>query len=420
MEDHQNSTPNAIGLCLLPSELMQSIFLSLVLPDIIRLKLVSKSFSDIISDRSFVRECNSRSSSTAWLFVYKKRWLRDAVLHGFTDRSDRWFRIPITELLKPVHFHREDLYFLTASGNVFLLASNTVREVIAVNIVSMMVKKIPPSPLGPRGTSSWRRSGMKLVTGPAGSDHFRFMFAEFVENRPFLFIYNSMNDTWETMEAEENNRNKRELVESRGRGRQEEEERVVLNAINGARESVLIAWRGEGEGAVVVRPRFEGGMRSERVGLSWGNGMDRVHVYGDGYMMVVKSEGGERGNMRVVKGIEMWGVERGKEGRWGYIGSVPGEVMRKIERGYGVMMGCLEERNGVIRAALLSNWEGVWDMIWMSYHTNTKEWTWIKLPDCKMKGFNLAGISFSSGLTLPSPNTPPPLPLLPPPNLTLF
>lgn len=399
MEDHQNSAPNAIGLCLLPSELMQNIFLSLVLPEIIRLKLVSKSFSDIISDQSFVRECNSRSSSTAWLFVYKKRWLRDAVLHGFTDRSDRWFRIPITELLKPIRLHSEDLYFLTASGNVFLFASNTVREVIAVNLVTMAVKKIPPSPLGPRGTSSWRRSGMKLVTGPPGSSHFRFMFAEFVENRPVVFVYSSITDTWKATEA----------AEDTNRGQEEEDDKgIFLNVINGRRESVLVACTGACESPVVVRPRLERGGgegerdREMRVGFSWGNVIDRLHVYGDGYMMIVESEGGGRdGRKRVMKGIEMWGV-KGRTGReWQFISKAPGEVMKKIERVYGVMMGCLGQRNGVIRASLVTNWEGVWDIMWISLDSNTNLWSWIPLPDCKMKGCNLAGIGFSSGLTLP-------------------
>ncbi|KAK4257347.1 hypothetical protein QN277_006945 [Acacia crassicarpa] len=406
MEDHQNSTPNAIGLCLLPSELMQNIFLSLVLPEIISLKLVSKSFSDIISDQSFVRECNSRSSSTAWLFVYKKRWLRDAVLHGFTDRSDRWFRIPITELLKPIHFHSEDLYFLTASGNVFLFASNTVREVIAVNLVNMTVNRIPPSPLGPRGTSSWRRSGMKLVTGPPGSAHFRFIFAEFVNNRPVLFVYNSITDSWKSLEAEE------EGTTNRGHTwtREEGNERIFLNVINGRRESVLVACRRDCDAAVVVRPRLErrGGEGERdgemRVGFSWGNVIDRLHVYGDGFMMIVESEGGGRdGKKRVLKGIEMWGVKKGRGGSdtWEFISQAPMDVMKKMERVYGVMMGCLEQRNGVLRACLVTNWEGLWDIMWISFHPNTNHWSWIPLPDCKMKGFNLAGISFSSGLTLP-------------------
>ena len=165
---------------------MQNIFLSLVLPEIIRLKLVSKSFSHIISDHNFLRECNLRSSSTTWLFVYKKRWLRDAVLHSFTDRSDRWFRIPISRLLKPINFHGEDLYFLMASGNFFMFASNTVREIIAVNLVTMTVKRIPPSPLGPRGTSSWRRSGMKLVTRPFVTHHDKLNMRLFMRIAPIL------------------------------------------------------------------------------------------------------------------------------------------------------------------------------------------------------------------------------------------
>ncbi|KAK7328407.1 hypothetical protein VNO77_22512 [Canavalia gladiata] len=406
MDDHRNSTPkNAIGLCLLPQELIQNIFLSLVLPEIVRLKLVNKSFSRIISDHSFVRQCNSLSNSTTWLFVYKKRWLRDAVLHAFTDRSsDRWFRIPIAELLKPVHFHGEDLYFLVASNNVFLFASNTVREVVAVNLVAVTVKKIPPSPLGPRGTSSWRRSGMKLVTDPSGSDHFRFMFAEFVGNRPVLFVYSSETDTWKSTEAEEN---KASGMLPRGSGH------VFLNVVHGPRESVLVASTPECDAPVILRPRFDDARGSANndggltVGFSWGNVIDRLYVYGDGYMMIVKSEGtrvtgedGIRRNLRLLKGVELWGVRL--DGRnWEFLSTVPGEVMRVIEKPYAVMMGCLEEKNGIVRTALVSNCEGLWDMIWLSFDTKWNQWTLMPLPDCKMKGWNMAGISFSSGLTLP-------------------
>lgn len=399
MEDHRNSTTpnnNAIGLCLLPQELIQNIFLSLVLPEIVPLKLVNKSFSRIISDHTFVRHYNSLSSSTTWLFVYKKRWLRDAVLHAFTDRSsDRWFRIPIAELLKPVHFHGEDLYFLAASANVFLFASNNnVREVVAVNLVSVTVKKIPPSPLGPRGTSSWRRSGMKLVTDPSGTGHFRFMFAEFVGNRPVLFVYDSVTDTWRSMEAQEKMVNG---ILPRGG------DRVFLSVVHGPRESVLVASTPECDAPVVLRPRFHDarGGSGLTVGFSWGNVIDRLHVYGDGYMMIVKSEGASaRGNTRVLKGVELWGLSL--DGRvWEFVSSVPGEVMGVIEKPYGVMMGCLEEKNGVVRAALVSNCEGFWDMLWLSFDTKWNRWTSMPLPDCKMKGWNMAGISFSSGLTLP-------------------
>ncbi|KAJ7978855.1 F-box domain containing protein [Quillaja saponaria] len=399
MDDHhQNSSTKAIGLCLLPSELMQNIFLSLVLPEIVRLKLVNKSFSNIISDQNFIRECNLKSKSTTWLFVYKKRWLRDATLHGFTDQSDRWFRIPIIDFLKPINFHGEDLYFLTASGNVFLFASNNVQEVIAVNFVTVTVKIIPPSPLGPRGTSSWRRSGMKLIPGKLGSDHFRFLFAEFIANRPVLFVYESESNKWELMEAEEN-------VDFLPRGSQRGDEYIFLSVVNGARESVLIATEYNCNSPLILRPRFDVRGQDERpltVGFSWGNTIDRLHVYGDGYMMIVKSDGADppNRNLRMIKEIEVWGLSL--NGRnWEYMSSVPNVLIEKIKKPYGVMMGCLEERNGTLRAAMMSNFEGLWDIVWLTFDVKAKEWSWVPLPDCKMKGFNMAGISFSSGLALP-------------------
>ncbi|GAU21279.1 hypothetical protein TSUD_286890 [Trifolium subterraneum] len=337
MGDHRNTASNAIGLCLLPQELIQNIFLSLVLPEIVRLKILNKSFSTLISDHSFIRQCNSLSNSTTWLFVYKKRWLRDAVLHAFTNRSsDRWFKIPIADLLKPVDFHGEDLYFLAASANVFLFASNNVREVVAVNLVSVTVKKIPPSPLGPRGTSSWRRSGMKLVTetddnSSSGSGHFRFMFAEFVGNRPVLFVYDSVTDTWKSREAQES-------VLPRGGLH------VFLSVVHGPRESVLVAVSTpdcDTNTPIVLRPRFDSveGVNLT-VGFNWGNLIDRLHVYGDGYMMIVKSKGNNGRSVRVLKGVELWGLSL--DGRkWEFVSSVPNEVMSVIEKPYGLELDAI-------------------------------------------------------------------------------
>ncbi|KAK7411228.1 hypothetical protein VNO78_02661 [Psophocarpus tetragonolobus] len=389
MENQRSQAPkNAIGLCLLPQELIQSIFLSLVLPEIVRLKLVSKSFSRIISDHTFLRHCNALSSSTTWLFVYKKRWLRDAVLHAVADRRpDRWFRFPAAELLRPARLHAEDLFFLAASNNVLLFASNAVREVLAVNLVSVTVKKIPPSPLGPRGTSSWRRSGMKLVAHPNGSGHFHFIFAEVVSNRPVLFVYDSLTDTWKSTTAEETH----ETDKTPPRGGTHV---FYLNVGHGPRESVLVASTLEREAPVVViRPRFNNNNESLTVGFTWGNVIDRLHVYGDGYMMIVKSE--DVRSVRVLKGVELWGLSC--DGRtWEFVSAVPCVV----EKRFAAMMGCLEEKNGVVRAALVSNCEGVWDMTWLAFDTKWMQWTWMPLPDCKMKGWNMAGISFSSGLTL--------------------
>lgn len=243
---------------------------------------------------------------------------------------------------------------------------------------------------------------MKLVTDPSGSGHFRFMFAEFVGNRPVLFAYNSETDTWKSTEGEENGTSG---FLPRGGAR------VFLNVVHGPRESVLVASTPECDAAVVLRPRFnddgrvgDGGLT---VGFTWGNVIDRLHVYGDGYMMIVKSEGvrvtGENGitrNLRVLKGVELWGLSLDGM-NWEFVSAVPGEVMRVIEKPYGVMMGCLEEKNGIIRATLVSNCDGFWDMLWLSFDTKWNQWTWMPLPDCKMKGWNMAGISFSSGLTLP-------------------
>ncbi|EEF33022.1 uncharacterized protein LOC8276207 [Ricinus communis] len=395
MENPRNSSSNAIGFCLLPCELIQHILLNLALPEIIGLKSLNKSISDIISDQVFVREYNSKSRSTNWLFVYKKRWHRDAVLHGFTDHSDRWFKLQIADLLKPIICTGDSVYFLAASGNFFLFSCNSLKEVIAVNLACKTVKKIPPSPLGPRGTSSWRRSGMKLVSR---SNSFRFLFAELVETRPVLFVYASETDTWRSMEGKEH-------VDKLPRGSQRVGDYIYLNVVNGPYESVVMAIALESpDEPLVVRLRF-GGERDDgerlTVGFSWGNVTDRLYVYGDGYMLVIKSNGvgdAETG-ARVLNDIELWGL--GSSGRrWEYNSRIPSEIMETIKKPYRVIMGCLEHRDGVIRAALLSNFEGLWDIIWLCYNLQRCYWTWVPLPICKMKGLNMAGIAFSSGLTL--------------------
>ncbi|KAL5572738.1 hypothetical protein UlMin_022335 [Ulmus minor] len=393
----RTSSTNALGFCLLPSELIERILLCLALPEIIRFKLVSKTVSAIVSNRDFIRHCNSRWSSSTWLFLYKKRFRRDSLLDGFTDQSDQWFRFSISDLLTPVIFPGEDLFFLTASGNLFLFASNTLQSVITVNLVTNTVKKIPPSPLGRRGTCSWRRSGMKLVPGPVGSGNFRFLFAELVENHPVVFEYESEFDTWRSMVAEETN-------ESLPRAVDQEGDCIYLSAKNRTSENIVIAIRSRSNTPLILRPRFDGRVNESRqltVGFSRGNNIDRLHVYGDGFMMIVKSDGIDRTNTRVkvLSGIEIWGLEL--DGRqWKLLSKLPNTLMEHIKKPYGVMMGCLEERNGKIKGVLMSNFEGSWDIIWLNYDIERKEWTWVPLPDCKMKGLNMAGIALSSGLTL--------------------
>ncbi|KAK2967759.1 hypothetical protein RJ640_029655 [Escallonia rubra] len=397
MESHQSSTTNAVGLCLLPSELIQYILLCLPLPDVYRFKSVSKSIALLISDQDFVRDYNLQSSSATWLFIYKKRWKRDAVLHGFTDCSNRWFKFLIADTLKEMIPRCEDLYFLTASGDHFLFALNTSQEVILVNPVLKTIKRIPPSPLGPRCTSSWRRSGMKLLSGPPGVGHFRFLFAEMNEDFPVLFEYSSITDKWHSTVARENFG-----VLQRCNGR--EGDPSFLSIFNGRNESVLIATGSQGETPVVVRPRFHGGGNDEgqsAVGFGWGNAINRLQVYGDGNMVIARSESVDvaKSNTKLLKSLELWSLSSDGR-RWEFISNVPSELIDQIKKPHGVMMGCLEESKGTVRVVLMSNFESVWDIIWLCYGRGEREWTWVPVPDCKMKGSNLAGITFSSGLTL--------------------
>lgn len=85
---------------------------------------------------------------------------------------------------------------------------------------------------------------------------------------------------------------------------------------------------------------------------------------------------------------------------WEYITTVPNELIEQIKKPYGAMMGCLQQRDGIIRAILMSNLEGIWDIIWLNYDILKKDWSRIVVPECKMKGSNMAGIALSSALTL--------------------
>ncbi|PHT54073.1 hypothetical protein CQW23_08535 [Capsicum baccatum] len=391
MESHRDLATKAISFCLLPSELIQYIILQLALPEIIQLKLVNKSIFSIISDQNFVRNYNHQSSSATWLFLYKKRWRREAILYGFTDCSNRWFNILIADLLKQVVPPGEDVYFLTANANIFLFALNNRQEVMSVDIMTRMVKKIPPSPLGPRGTSSWRRSGMKLLSCPYNSEHFRFLFAELHESHPTLFEYNSRVERWQFTQAIE-------VTQELG------DDFIFLSASNGRNRSVIIGVRPDQSNSipVVIRPTFiTRGNEEDRlaIGFSWGNAIDILHVYGDGNIMTIKSDKVNK-TVRKIKRIELWGLST--NGRyWEFISMAPNElIVDKISKPYGAMIGCMQKTQGITRAILMTNLEGTWETIWLSYNKRDDYWAWLSLPDCNMKGSNLAGVTFSSGLTL--------------------
>ncbi|KAI3802964.1 hypothetical protein L1987_31111 [Smallanthus sonchifolius] len=396
MESRPNST-TVVGFSLLPSELIHYIIIRLALPDIFHLKSVNKFITSLIADQDFRRDYNLRSSSSTWLFVYKKRWHRDpVVVHGFTRSSERWFKVMIGDLLKPVIPPGEDLYFLTASGNFFLFALNCSREVISVNPMTKNVRKIPHSPLGPRGTSSWRRSGIKLLAGPTGSGQFRFLFAEMVDNSPTLFEYDSRTNKWKSTIASESVASPSCI---------EDGDRIFLSASNGPRRSIVISVGIDTNEPVVVQPIFSGVVEDGElaVGFSWGSVINRLHIYGDGRMLIVRSgpESVDDVNqgIRVVKVVELWGL--GSNGRqWAFVSRVPNGLIDEIKKPYGVMMGCLEERQGTIGAILMSNFEGVWDIVWLSFDLEKSKWALEPLPEFRMEGSNMAGVTFSSGLTI--------------------
>lgn len=394
-----------ISFCLLPSELIQYIILQLSLPEIIQLKSVNKSIFSIISDGNFIRNYNHQSSSATWLFLYKKRWRREALLYGFADSSNRWFNILICDMLKQVVPPGEDVYFLTANANIFLFALNNTQQLMSVDIMTRIVKNIPPSPLGPRGTSSWRRSGMKLLSCPnSNCNHFRFLFAEYHQNRPTLFEYNSRVETWEYSWGTSDH----EVV---GQDYYLDDEFIFLSASNGRSGSVIIGVVRSYEcnttittTPLVIRPTFNEQHAEDHrlaVGFSWGDSIDLLHVYGDGNMMTIRSDKvNNNSNKRKIKRIELWGLSRNNGRYWEFVSTAPNELIHKISKPYGAMMGCMQKTQRITRAILMTNLEGTWETIWLSYNNNNNHWACLQLPDCNMKGSNLAGVTFSSGLTL--------------------
>ncbi|MCL7028296.1 hypothetical protein MKW94_018583 [Papaver nudicaule] len=392
MESCRNlTTNNAVGLCLLPSELIQDILFRLALPEIIRMKTVSKTLASVITSTDFRRDYNIQSETDTWVFVYTKRSLRDSILHGFTDRSDSWFKIRVSELLSPVVPPGEDLSFLTASGDFFLFSSNNCRQLIAVNLKLKTVKKIPPSPLGPRGISSWRRSGLKLIAGPHGTDRFRFLFADLYENRPVLFEYVSESDTWRSIEAVENELNQP--------GRERDQKKVYLSVIHRRSESVVLA---VGQGVndhppVILRPRFDGRGVEERLAVGFSTSdTNTLNIFGDDYMAIVRSANVD-GQVKVFGCIEVWRLSGGV---WELVSKVPQDLVNKVRKPYSVIMGCLEARDGIVRVILVSNFKGMWDTIWFSFDLVKGEWKWVPIPETRMEGLNIAGITLSTGLKL--------------------
>ncbi|KAJ3695345.1 hypothetical protein LUZ60_000722 [Juncus effusus] len=373
------ATSTALGLPLLPCELLHEILFRLPLPDLHRLRSVSHHLSALVSSPDFRRlyHLNSSLSSSSWLFILSKRPPRESILRGFHSSSSLWcFRFPLLSL-QPF----DDPYFLAASGPFFLFASNSRRDLVSIHLPSGSIHRVPPSPLGPCGTSSWRRSALKLTADP-NSHRFRFLFAEMYNSLPYLFEYRSDTATWHASEA---------VFASSGRRYDSDPLNVYLHLAHTGTESLVLCTGPRTNGPLLLRPRFTENPL----------GPDRLHVYGDGNMAIIKSVPMEEGSSRVrvrtrvLTGIELWGISSdGTE--WVLKSRVCREMIEGIKKPYGVMMGCMAEREGVVRLVLMSNCRGAWDLVWLSYNRAQTQWRWIPVPDCGTKGLNMAGIALSS------------------------
>ncbi|XP_062216370.1 uncharacterized protein LOC133916630 [Phragmites australis] len=403
----------ALGpLLLLPSELLHEILLRLAVPELLRVRSVARPLSHLITSPDFRRLYHLSSASSgpgpaaAWLLLFKKLPPRDAAIRGFHGPSGRWFRIPVSAILAPAVPPGEDLYFLAASGSSFLFAANGRRELVVVDLTSRAARRLPPSPLGPRGTSSWRRFGLKLVADPPGSNRFRFMFAELVNNTPFLFEYRSETDTWQQSEA---------VLAEGAAPVPAAPDGTYLCAAHAGPDCVMVySGPGAEDRPVFFRPRFPPHNPN--------NAGDRLHVYGDGSAAVVRSavidDPPSRNRVKVVTAVDLYGFRASSVvgGDWELVASVPAELIDGFRKPYAVMTGLLAEREGVVRLVLISNCRGAWDLVWLSYDRERGEWQWVPVPDWgTSKGLNMAGIAVSSTfsslwpLASPSSSSQPPV-----------
>jgi hypothetical protein len=211
------------------------------------------------------------------------------------------------------------------------------------------------------------------------------MFAELVNNTPFLFEYQSHTDTWQSSEAA--------LVN--GPSAPAGPDGTYLCAAHAGPDCVMVYSGPGADRPVFFRPRFP--LHNPNAGGGHG---DRLHVYGDGSAVVVRSTAVDepgRARVKVVAGVELYGFGPEVGGDWQLVSTVPGELIEGFRKPYAVMTGLLAEREGVIRLILISNCRGAWDLVWLSYDPAGAEWRWVPVPDWGgAKGLNMAGIAVSS------------------------
>lgn len=205
-----------------------------------------------------------------------------------------------------------------------------------------------------------------------------------MNNTPFLFEYRSETDTWQQSEAV--------LATTEN----DEGDGTYLCAAHAGPDCVMVyaAPPGDDRPPVFFRPRFP----PQNAGAAPG---DRLHVYGDGSAAVVRStaidDPHSRTRVKVVTGVDLYGLGAASGGNWELVASVPAELVEGFRRPYAVMTGLLAEREGVVRLVLVSNCRGAWDFVWLSYDRARREWRWVPVPDWgASKGLNMAGIAVSA------------------------
>ncbi|RZC91883.1 hypothetical protein C5167_021596 [Papaver somniferum] len=151
---------------------------------------------------------------------------------------------------------------------------------------------------------------------------------------------------------------------------------------------------------VILRPRFDGRGLEERLAVGFSTADScTLNVFGDDYMAIVRSANVDDQQVRGFGCIELWGLSGGG-GAWELISKVPQALVNRVRKPYSVIMGCLEARDGIIRVILMSNFKGLWDIIWFSFDSVKGEWKWVPIPETRMEGLNIAGITLSTGLKL--------------------
>ncbi|XP_072966753.1 uncharacterized protein [Typha angustifolia] len=210
-------------------------------------------------------------------------------------------------------------------------------------------------------------------------------FAEIHQGLPVLLEYRSDTDAWQSSPAPD--QDPPQCVSP-------EDGIVYLNAVSWSNESIIVCAGPENKEPTSLQKTFPEGSDVDANCC--------FHVYGHGNAVVVrwtKISGGESARAKIVLGAELWVM--GSKGReWELASRAPAEMVEKIKP-YEAVIGCLEDRKGVVRLILMSRWKEWWDMTWLSNDRADGKWRWVPVADFGAKRLDMAGITLAS--SFPSP-----------------